>query len=226
MSRQEEPADPSERIQSGGDEIKVYHLDETQVVANEMNSTVASDGTVVMETDHFSIYIVVNVPEAKEVPVTVEHWAQLDKMTFDNSGKIKESVSGNRLYPGAQSGSTYAKQEVKIYSDDNLTLPNGSGTGVDYSIAVSNWSKVALGGNYTVKSVTITNANYPNGQTFTENAQTRRSISLRPNNKIKINYVPTSAPLRDIQVSTIIMLRWKERPRMGTMEPLTPARWE
>lgn len=196
LSRQEEPADPSERIQSGGDEIKVYHLDETQVVANEMNSTVASDGTVVMETDHFSIYIVVNVPEAKEVPVTVEHWAQLDKMTFDNSGKIKESVSGNRLYPGAQSGSTYAKQEVKIYSDDNLTLPNGSGTGVDYSIAVSNWSKVALGGNYTVKSVTITNANYPNGQTFTENATDQKIYLTAANNKIKINYVPTSGTIK------------------------------
>lgn len=106
LPRQEEPADSSERLQSGGEEIKVYHLDETQAVANEMNSTVASDGTVVMETDHFSIYIVVNVPEVKEVPVTVEHWAQLDKMTFDSNGKIKESVSGNRLYPGAQSGST------------------------------------------------------------------------------------------------------------------------
>ncbi|MFQ9703944.1 MAG: hypothetical protein ACLR0U_21175 [Enterocloster clostridioformis] len=54
LSRQEEPADSSERLQSGGEEIKVYHLDETQAVANEMNSMVASDGTVVMETDHFS----------------------------------------------------------------------------------------------------------------------------------------------------------------------------
>ena len=196
LSQQEEPADSSERIQSGGEEIKVYHLDETQVVANEMNSTVASDGTVVMETDHFSIYIVVNVPEVKEVPVTVEHWAQLDKMTFDSNGKIKESVSGNILYPGAQSGSTYAKQEVKIYSDDNLTLPNGSGTGVDYSIAVSNWSKVALGGNYTVKSVTITNANYPNGQTFTENATDQKIYLAASNNKIKINYVPTSGTIK------------------------------
>lgn len=196
LSQQEETADTSERIQSGGEEIKVYHLDETQVVANEMNSTVASDGTVVMETDHFSIYIVVNVPEVKEVPVTVEHWAQLDKMTFDSNGKIKESVSGNRLYPGAQSGSTYAKQEVKIYSDDNLTLPNGSGTGVDYSIAVSNWSKVALGGNYTVKSVTITNANYPNGQTFTENAADQKIYLAAANNKIKINYVPTLGTIK------------------------------
>ena len=196
LSRQEEPADSSERLQSGGEEIKVYHLDETQAVANEMNSMVASDGTVVMETDHFSIYIVVNVPEVKEVPVTVEHWAQLDKMTFDSNGKIKESVSGNKLYPGAQSGSTYAKQEVKIYSDDNLTLPNGSGTGLDYSIAVSNWSKVALGCNYTVKSVTITNANYPNGRTFTETAADQKIYLAATNNKIKINYVPTSGTIK------------------------------
>ena len=67
---------------------------------------------------------------------------------------------------------------------------------MDYSIAVSNWSKVALGGNYTVKSVTITNANYPNGQTFTENATDQKIYLSAANNKIKINYVPTSGTIK------------------------------
>ena len=185
----------SAQIQAGDASIKVFHLDEEALAVNEMTSTVPDDGTVVMDTDHFSIYIVVNVPDVTEVTVNVEHWATLDKLTLDN-GIPRESEANNQLYPGAVSGSTYAKQHVKIYEDDTgLTLPSGAGTGVGYSIAVSNWSKVALGGNYKVKSVTVKNTNYPNGQTFTENG-TDQIIQLAKTNDIKIEYEPTSGSIK------------------------------
>lgn len=185
----------SAQIQAGDASIKVFHLDEEALAVNEMTSTVPDDGTVVMDTDHFSIYIVVNVPEVTEVTVNVEHWATLDKLILDN-GIPRESEANNQLYPGAEHGSTYAKQHVKIYADDTgLTLPSGAGTGVGYSIAVSNWSKVALGGNYKVKSVTVTNTNYPNGETFTEDG-TDQIIQLARTNDIKIEYEPTSGSIK------------------------------
>lgn len=185
----------SGQVQAGDASIKVFHLDEEALAVNEMTSTVPDDGTVVMDTDHFSIYIVVNVPEVTEVTVNVEHWATLDKLILDN-GIPRESEANNQLYPGAEHGSTYAKQHVKIYADDTgLTLPSGAGTGVGYSIAVSNWSKVALGGNYKVKSVTVTNTNYPNGETFTEDG-TDQIIQLARTNDIKIEYEPTSGSIK------------------------------
>lgn len=186
----------SGQVQAGDASIKVFHLDEEALAVNEVTSSVPDDGTVVMDTDHFSIYIVVNVPEVTEVIVNVEHWATLDKLILDDNGIPRESEANNQLYPGAENGSTYAKQDVKIYADDiGLTLPSGAGTGVGYSIAVSNWSKVALGGNYKVKSVTVTNTNYPNGETFTEDG-TDQIIQLARTNDIKIEYEPTSGSIK------------------------------
>lgn len=182
---------PTEEDESA---IKVFHLDEEAVVANEMSSTVDEDGTVVMDTDHFSIYIVVNVPDVTEVPVRVEHYADVIEWQMSD-GKVAEKVVGDIMYPGAGENGQYVMREKKIYSDDNLTLPTGAGTGIDYTIAVSNWSKVALGGNYRVKSVTVTNANYPNGQTFNEDNTERKIYLNASNNVIKINYETTTGTM-------------------------------
>lgn len=182
---------PAEEEESA---IKVFHLDEEAVVANEMSSMVDEDGTVVMDTDHFSIYIVVNVPDVKEVPVHVEHYANVVEWQM-SGGKVAEPVVRDRMYPGADNNGQYVMREKKIYADDNLTLPNGAGTGIDYTVAVSQWSKVALGGNYRVKSVTVTNANYPNGQTFAEDNTERKIYLSASNNVIKINYETTTGTM-------------------------------
>ncbi len=173
-------------------QIKVFHLDEEQTVANEMPSTVDEDGTVVMDTDHFSIYIVVNVPDVKEVQVEVHHWATLDEWKVYGDGTVSEVELNNRLYPGADTNGQYTQKEYEIYEADQMTLPNGSGTGKDYTIAVANWSKVALGGNYTVKQVKVTNENYPFGQIFTEDSTHREIQMAKGPNRIDIYYTPTT----------------------------------
>lgn len=175
-------------------EIRVFHLDEEAVAANEMSSMVDEDGTVVMDTDHFSIYIVVNVPDVKEVPVRVEHYGEVVEWQM-SGGRVAEPVVNDIMYPGADSSGRYVTSQRKIYADDNLKLPNGGGTGIDYTIAVARWSKVALGGNYRVKSVTVTNANYPNGQTFTEDNTEQKIYLSASDNVIKINYEITTGTM-------------------------------
>lgn len=68
--------------------IKVLHLDEDAVVANEMKSEVQDNGDVVMDTDHFSIYVVVDMGRpGGHIKVTVEHWAGVKTIAAkDNNG--------------------------------------------------------------------------------------------------------------------------------------------
>ena len=47
--------------EAGPDETKVYHVDETAGTAEDMGASVAEDGQITMETDHFSIYVVVDL---------------------------------------------------------------------------------------------------------------------------------------------------------------------
>lgn len=195
-----------------GRNLAVWHLDEEAGELNDMDSNVDADGNVVMRTDHFSIYLVVNVPDVSEVNVTVEHWAEIDDWQASENMpttlsseprtlKYKEwDVTAARyLYPGKADPDTgeYDKKSVKIYSDDHVVLPNGAGTGLDYAVAVKDWSKVSLGGNYNVKSVTVYNEKYPEpeGMTFEED-DTEKVIYLCRENRIKINYVQNTGVMK------------------------------
>ena len=76
-----------EAVQSS-ENIKVLHLDEDAIVANEMKSEVQENGDVVMDTDHFSIYVVVDMGRpGGQIKVTVEHWAGVKTIAAkDNNG--------------------------------------------------------------------------------------------------------------------------------------------
>ena len=76
--------------------IKVLHLDEDAVVANEMKSEVQDNGDVVMDTDHFSVYLIyitVNIADEKPIAkIIVRHYAYLDKWEIqDTEGNLVES---------------------------------------------------------------------------------------------------------------------------------------
>ncbi len=80
----EEAAGETGETAENSENIKVLHLDEDAIVANEMKSEVQDNGDVVMDTDHFSIYIVVNVPdEVKDVQLTVNHYATVKKYYYE-----------------------------------------------------------------------------------------------------------------------------------------------
>lgn len=218
-----ENAESSESTRDDGlkQNLAVWHLDEAAGELNDMGGDVDENGNVVMKTDHFSIYLVVNVPDAPngEVKITVEHLAEIDDWGFDKSqvsysttktnikfdesceGGVKNYYGSSYLYPGNAteklvldeegnqvSKAEYGKKTVKIYSDDNVTLPNGAGTGLDYSVAVKEWSKVAIEGNYNVKSVTVYNDRYgEEGKKFLED-DSQQVIYLSAQNRIVIEY--------------------------------------
>ena len=209
-----------EAVQSS-ENIKVLHLDEDAVVANEMKSEVQDNGDVVMDTDHFSIYIVVNVPnlsESEKVLIRIEHHAFIEQMKMENgvpvevpsnvdkdiiipSGAItnekrealRKAYRNSILRPGAtwsdgtaeEPNKYYETKDFEIYSADELELSNGAGTGLNYSIAVKNWSKVALGGHYIVDYIEF------NGKKYNEsNSNEIIELNQKKGNIIKIYYKP------------------------------------
>lgn len=203
--------------------VEVWHLpDESEEIGQTFEvSTDEETGDVVMDTDHFSIYIVVNVEDsAKEIKVTVKHFATLDKWKIVNSPyanapngakDLSEPTpgDGSRMYPGAKADGTYEKERTEIYkADTNVSIPNGSGTGLGYELMVKNWSKVALGGNYDVKSVTVIRGGKTVYNAVKENS-TKREISLKNGDIVEIEYTPKTgtmsgyAAFHDYNVSVV-----------------------
>ncbi len=168
--------------------LAVWHLDEDAGLMDEMNSKINNDGALVMETNHFSIFIIVNVANGQRtVPVTIKHFARVKKMEIVNGDPYKDGYeykgtgtwyiktgipkrlsepgadkgTGSILYPGAKdTNGNYDTELVEIYEPDTLQLPNGGGTGIGYSILIEELSKLARGGNYTISKITIKNAKY------------------------------------------------------------------
>ena len=71
---------------------EVWHLDEDAVEMTDMDSYVNDDGDVVMETDHFSIFVVVNTGAVGgPIDVTIEHWAKVKTIApwQDSNGNAK-----------------------------------------------------------------------------------------------------------------------------------------
>ena len=177
--------------------VEVWHLpDESEEIGQTFEvSTDEETGDVVMDTDHFSIYIVVNVGDSvKEIKVTVKHYATLDKWKVTGN-KLSEPKVNGRLYPGAKDDGKYDTERYEIYKSDTVTVPNGSGTGTGYELMVKNWSKVALGGNYEVKQVTVTGS----GRTVTlvdnRNDNSKQKIDLKNGDIIEIEYTPKSGTM-------------------------------
>lgn len=187
--------------------MAVWHLDEEAETLDDMERVIVEDnGDVVMTTDHFSIYIIVNVAGGqKTVPVTVTHYANItnyktEKGPRDNVPlqltEKEVTVDGKKfLYPGANADGNYESKLIEIYSPDVIELPNGGGTGIGYSILIDDLSKLALGGNYTIKNVTVTNAIYPNGKVFTQEKGGEIRLA-NSGNEIKIEYEKTTGSIR------------------------------
>lgn len=151
--------------------LAVWHLDEDAGIMNEMDSEVNDDGDVVMATNHFSIFIVVNLPNSIEsVVAVVKHVAYVDDpvivlrsdihmaqhivegkqyKTFAEPGRSDDDYKG-RLYPGALSiaGDFKPPRKTEIYSQDRIEIKNGGGTGIKYSIRIEDLSKLVKGGSY------------------------------------------------------------------------------
>lgn len=133
--------------------IKVYHLDEEETVANEMESSVEDNGDVVMTTDHFSVYIVVLTNGATDsIDLTVQHYAYLDVLS-DNP---ESTLTGGNTASGINTNNTlklnYDKDEFwKIYSEDVYEIPEWQ------EVNISQLSKVEQSGAYTISEIYLLN---------------------------------------------------------------------
>lgn len=173
-------------------QIKVFHLDEEQTVANEMPSTVDEDGTVVMDTDHFSVYIVVDMDQlGGEITLTVQHWA---KMTALN-GSADASKGTDTIFKNNKIQTT--TKEMEIYSADTIKIPN------KLTQNVEELSKVCLASanktipNYTASKIWVKDPNGSityNNEKWTEYPITPdATITLTKDATIRIWYTPKEA---------------------------------
>lgn len=89
LSLEDDAEETKEAIEEAKTEITedtmVYHLDEEEEKLTEMVSSLNEDGDIEMETDHFSIYIIVNF-ETTGIEVNVSHWANVIDFTLENGG--------------------------------------------------------------------------------------------------------------------------------------------
>lgn len=73
--------------------LAVWHLDEEAGVMNEMDSEVNGDGDVVMATEHFSIFILVELENAYGlINITLEHWGTIETLASWNGNSINPNV--------------------------------------------------------------------------------------------------------------------------------------
>lgn len=111
------------------DQIKVFHVDEETGKAQDMEATEADEGQVAIETDHFSVYVVVNLDElGGQIDLTVQHWATVNQL-------VKDQVNGTGTTGLVINGNTATlKSEnvfTRIYTDDTITLYNLTSHKVD-----------------------------------------------------------------------------------------------
>ena len=174
-------------------QIKVFHLDEEQTVANEMPSTVDEDGTVVMDTDHFSVYIVVDMDQlGGQITLTVEHYATGIKKLNDTGSTPQGSNTGlQNIGNGVWVPKYTTLGETQIYTSDTITLDNGLKTTVENlsKICMSNVNKTEEAKNYTLDLVKV-----QNGSTWTTYpATSSQEIKLSKDSKIRLVYKTNSS---------------------------------
>lgn len=111
-----------------GESIQVYHLDEEVTEVNEMATTTEGDGEVVMmETAHFSVYVVVLEADAQAYHVTFQHYTgegndleSYEKTFRDSWPKDKD---GNRVPLGGPGEFSY----IKVLLDPMIKAVEASG---------------------------------------------------------------------------------------------------
>ncbi len=128
-------------------ELAVWHLDEEAGVLNDMETTVEDNGDVVMTTNHFSIFIVVDMGQlGGNIKLTIEHWGTVSTINADgttnplqislNTGISNHPNSGangkrfgystkDEVYDLNTESIVMTQRSVKLYTtDENIELPN------------------------------------------------------------------------------------------------------
>ena len=198
----EEAAGETGETAENSENIKVLHLDEDAVVANEMKSEVQENGDVVMDTDHFSIYIMVDMPVLiGDINLTVQHWANI---TYPDGANGSEGLNPSHGPSGIAQDATATintKTEfTQIYTDDILKLDNQIKRTPEQisKICMTNSNKVNE--NYTLKEIWVLKKGGEKNST-TDNDRTNwdiypvsstQNITLKEDSLIRLKYKPES----------------------------------
>lgn len=182
--------------EAGSPVIQVWHLDEESQEISTMETAVDAAGNVVMTTDHFSIYIWVDLGLGKPIAtiqVTVEHWAR-NLVTINGTANAanKTDTVFNKSNKTVRTKTT----TPQIYSTDVFTVPN------QYYDSIESLSKllnVKGGANWSVYSVKINGKEYfrrSDGKYFTNAAFAGNEVTeikLEADSKIEFYYNASSA---------------------------------
>lgn len=196
---------------AGPDETKVYHVDETAGTAEDMGAAVAEDGQITMETDHFSIYVVVDLEGlGGSIDLTVQHWANMEMLDGVDGRDGLVSINGKPLdCPDGTSGNNPVRLRTKkefceIYSDDVIELDN------TLTKSVEELSKILLSdpdeasGRYELAEVWFLTEGDPdsgNAKWDIKPASSDETVTLTENTTIRFVYNPVTqdnALVRDV----------------------------
>ena len=108
------------------DQIKVFHVDEETGKAQDMEATESEEGKVEIETDHFSVYVVVNLDQlGGQIELTVQHWANIEVLDGVNGQEGLVGIKGPNGTAGDNVVELNTKDEFcQIYTDDVIKLDN------------------------------------------------------------------------------------------------------
>lgn len=186
-----------EGFDTEGTEAKVYHIDEKKDRAEDMEATVDDEGTVVLDTDHFSVY---GVALLERVAGTAISGDQISQIT--NGGEFY--LTGDAWY-----GTEGQGDSITITKDTVLDL---NGYGVYYK-GWGNFLQVQSGATLTIKDskAATVNKNNVSGNNYNNLAQ----IDFDGTKPSKLTYYITDSAVSEDGISTIETL-WKyEVTNMG-----------
>lgn len=175
------------------DQIKVFHVDEETGKAQDMEATEADEGQVAIETDHFSVYVVVDLDQlGGKINVKVEHYA-INLKQLNSTGNTPQGGNDGLQNTGGNNWApehTVQSNEIQIYTDDTIELDNGLKTPVENlsKICMSNVGKSNV--NYKLKKIRITDSK---GITQEYDASSSEEVMLTGDSTIKMIYEPESS---------------------------------
>ena len=191
------------------DQIKVFHVDEETGKAQDMEATEADEGQVAIETDHFSVYVVVDLDQlGGQIGLTVQHWATIEVLDGVNGQEGLVGIQG----PNGTAGDNVVKLKTKnefcqIYTDDVIKLDNKLNKNVeelskvllaDANSEIENYKLkeiwVLMGEGDTADSgVTTTTDDEKNTWAIYPLDDSEKTVTLKKDSTIRMVYEPVKA---------------------------------
>lgn len=110
-------------------DVEVLHVDDETGKSQDMKASATEEKEVVIETEHFSVYVYVNLEDIfGKINVTVQHWGDGIKVL---KGEAKASAGTDTILKNASENKKNAvatiqteEKNCELYSADTLEIPN------------------------------------------------------------------------------------------------------